>query len=359
MIHSSAPGKILWIGGYSVLERPNISLITTVNARVHAYIKERTDEKIILDMPQFRIRKEISELKNSEIKTAKFVLSAIKTIKEYIQNKKGFEIKTISEDAFSVNAGKSGLGSSAAVTVASIGALLKLNGIEDKELLHKLSQYAHANAQGKVGSGFDIASAVYGTISYSRYSASLITLNDKSKIKELVTSTWDYKIEKVQWPKHFKIIVGNFIRQNTSTQEMIEKVREFKKNNPEKYKILIDKLNKENEKTIEFINNLEKFKLHFNNARLLTKELGELSGAEIEPEKSTKLIEKLVKNGAYVAKLPGAGGGDSIAAICLDKKSKEKIKNLLKQNKEIELLNIKVEDKGFIVEEIELNNENL
>lgn len=36
-------------------------------------------------------------------------------------------------------------------------------------LLHNIAQFAHAAAQGKVGSGFDVSSAVYGTHQYSRF----------------------------------------------------------------------------------------------------------------------------------------------------------------------------------------------
>jgi len=35
--------------------------------------------------------------------------------------------------------------------------------LADRRLVHNLAQLVHANAQGKIGSGFDIAAAVYGT----------------------------------------------------------------------------------------------------------------------------------------------------------------------------------------------------
>ena len=88
---------------------------------------------------------------------------------------------------------KTGLGSSAALTTSLVGALLQFDGIVDLnsgsgsnsatttgiatgteststtsptkelELIHNLAQVAHSLAQGKVGSGFDVSSAVYGT----------------------------------------------------------------------------------------------------------------------------------------------------------------------------------------------------
>ena len=41
-----------------------------------------------------------------------------------------------------------------------------------RELIHNLAQYAHSLAQGKVGSGFDVSSAMYGSHIYTRFDPS-------------------------------------------------------------------------------------------------------------------------------------------------------------------------------------------
>lgn len=74
---------------------------------------------------------------------------------------------------------KTGMGSSAALATSLVGALLswfkviRLNSTvkiaEDRRVLHNLAQLAHAVAQGKIGSGFDVAAAVYGTQIYKRF----------------------------------------------------------------------------------------------------------------------------------------------------------------------------------------------
>ncbi len=70
-----------------------------------------------------------------------------------------------------VEVAKTGLGSSAALTTSLVGGLLKWFGVvnlvdgadsEERRIIHNLSQLVHANAQGKIGSGFDVAAAVYG-----------------------------------------------------------------------------------------------------------------------------------------------------------------------------------------------------
>lgn len=74
---------------------------------------------------------------------------------------------------------KTGLGSSAALVSSVSAAVLAFmnvlqqhaNGdvaVESKQLVHDVAQIAHGLAQGKVGSGFDVCSAVMGSIRYCR-----------------------------------------------------------------------------------------------------------------------------------------------------------------------------------------------
>lgn len=69
--------------------------------------------------------------------------------------------------ALSSAAGKLGLGSSAAVAAAGVGAMLEAAGCDIEYTLglaHALAQRAHRAAQGGVGSGADVAAAVYGGV---------------------------------------------------------------------------------------------------------------------------------------------------------------------------------------------------
>ena len=90
---------------------------------------------------------------------------------------------------------KTGLGSSAALITSLVTALVVhlaivpasslTNGSrprstvdsdtqQDLEFIHNTSQYIHCLAQGKVGSGFDISSAVYGSQVYRRFNDSVL-----------------------------------------------------------------------------------------------------------------------------------------------------------------------------------------
>ena len=81
---------------------------------------------------------------------------------------------------------KTGLGSSAALTTSLVSALLlHLQVVEttaakwDLAFLHNAAQFVHCAAQGKVGSGFDVSSAVWGSQIYRRF--------DPDAIKDLMT----------------------------------------------------------------------------------------------------------------------------------------------------------------------------
>ncbi|KAJ1029958.1 hypothetical protein NDA16_000871 [Ustilago loliicola] len=75
---------------------------------------------------------------------------------------------------------KTGLGSSAAMTTSLVACfLLHLQAVvpdgpdsietEDLALIHNLAQLAHCAAQGKVGSGFDVSAAIWGSQLYRRF----------------------------------------------------------------------------------------------------------------------------------------------------------------------------------------------
>lgn len=83
---------------------------------------------------------------------------------------------------------KTGLGSSAALITSLVAALLVHFGAvtpsaldssstesDGHALIHNTSQFIHCLAQGKVGSGFDVASAVYGSQLYTRFNPNVIS----------------------------------------------------------------------------------------------------------------------------------------------------------------------------------------
>lgn len=83
------------------------------------------------------------------------------------------------------NVHKTGLGSSAALITSLVSALLLHfsaippssftdHNSEGRRLAHNLAQYVHCMAQGKVGSGFDVSAAVFGSHLYTRFNPAVL-----------------------------------------------------------------------------------------------------------------------------------------------------------------------------------------
>lgn len=290
----------------------------------------------------------------------------MKFLREKGENVSGIRLTTVSDPAFAIGGQKTGLGGSAAATVATVAAILDRFGFDaysNIEKVHRISQLAHSITQGKIGSGFDVACSTFGSCIYSRYSTYIIenisNVSDASVIANVIESEWDYSLNPMTLPQGFFPLLA-FTNRSVTTSQMVNKVISFKTKQPQYYEVLIKKLNYINQKAVDElqrickfseekpeiygqvlnvlnnavdVNGTRKLRMYLNlfrnfrgflkQGRLLAKELGIASGAPIESDEFTEIIEDAEVNGAFIAKLVGAGGGDIIAAICLsDEKAK-------------------------------------
>ncbi len=319
MVKVSAPGKLMLFGDHAVVHgRPCI--VTAVNHRMSVEMEKREDSKIIINAPEMNINDytvSTNELNKEHPKEVKFVAVAIKNFFEKYNLKSGLNIKTKSE--FS---SKFGFGSSSAVTVCTIKALSELFkiGMTEKEIFD-LAYKTVLDIQG-VGSGFDIAAAIYGGTLYF--------------------VTGGKTIEKLDM-KNLPLIVGyTGIKADTAT--LVRMVAEKKKKNSYvdanfdlAEKIVFDaKLHLEND------NHNVVGELMNSNHGLLNS-LG-VSSAELE-----NLIHSAHKAGAYGAKLSGAGGGDCMIALAPEEK-KEVVKKAIENAGGI-IIPVETNAKGVRVEE--------
>ncbi|MCL5239430.1 MAG: hypothetical protein M1286_03090 [Candidatus Marsarchaeota archaeon] len=364
------------------MERPNVGYVTTVDAGVHARVKLRSDNTIVLDVPQFdqRISGSIDPSSCRVLMNEPAELHLVKTALQIAlmyahatgHALSGLSLRTENDGALAyvisenrLKIAKAGLGSSAAVTVATISAVLKAFGVgvEENDALHKLSQLAHAVATGKVGSGFDIAAATHGDIIYSRYSPEIVRSFPAEYVGEDVRAiterSWDYSIEHLPLPRAFDFLMASFSGNAAITTSMARSAGQFKQEQPERYSQAVGEMNKENELSISHLRKISRgdisegtlsdFKEAFDRARLATKRFGEMSGVGIEPDDATSLIEESKKNGAFVAKLPGAGGYDSIAALVRNHagtSDTERLKNFWSSSSSLQLLGVARHDGG-------------
>ncbi|KAI7994315.1 Phosphomevalonate kinase, peroxisomal [Camellia lanceoleosa] len=147
---------------------------------------------------------------------------------------------------------KTGLGSSAAMTTAVVAALLhylravnlptfseqqhqeKENSV-DLDVVHVIAQTAHCIAQGKVGSGFDVSSAVYGSQRYVRFSPEVISsAQDAVKgkaieevIGDVLNGKWDHEQTKFSLPPLMNLLLGEPGAGGSSTVSMVGAVKKW------------------------------------------------------------------------------------------------------------------------------------
>ncbi|KAJ8568181.1 hypothetical protein K7X08_020903 [Anisodus acutangulus] len=73
--------------------------------------------------------------------------------------------------------------------------------IVDLDVVHVIAQTAHCIAQGKVGSGFDVSSAVYGSQRYIRFSPEVLSSAQNAGmatpltevIDDVLRAKWDHE----------------------------------------------------------------------------------------------------------------------------------------------------------------------
>ncbi|HLD76407.1 MAG TPA: hypothetical protein VI874_05270, partial [Candidatus Norongarragalinales archaeon] len=325
-------------------------------ARVHAHV--RPGKKIRLSAPQFGIDSYGTweggtfELEK-ESPSSVFSKNAVQSALEYLDFKKisiqPFELETRSDAAFTQGGGKSGLGSSAAVTVAIVSSLLDFHGVSDLHQVHRCAQVAHSRGQGKVGSGYDIAACCFGSQEYKRYTPTLI-----EGYPENAEKPWDYFVRSLPLPSFFHIAMAAFPQEGTSTVSMTKHVKAWKEKDPKAYGTLMRELNEANVNAMAYLEELErgrnrecleKFRTYFENTWNLTAELGRKSGAPIEPKEVKEIIDMSLQNGAFVCKSPGAGVKDALAALCLDAKDKKGL-DAFWESSGLTVLNVSADNAG-------------
>lgn len=252
---------------------------------------------------------------------------------------------------------KTGLGSSAALVTAFTGALLSyylpketfdLSTELGKLHLHNLAQAAHCAAQGKVGSGFDVASAAFGSCLYRRFSPTILSSSPDpltpgfaTQLKHLVNETgegrsekgakWDTEIQRdaVKVPKGLRLVMCD-VSCGSQTPGMVKKVLAWRKEKPEEADVIWSDLHAANESLAKELTalaenkemGLERLRQTFSRIRKGIRVMSEKSGVPIEPPPQTKLIDACEKvQGVIGGVVPGAGGYDAISLLIEDEES--------------------------------------
>lgn len=186
-----------------------------------------------------------------------------------------------------------GFGSSAAATVATLKALALFFQIPMSEREFFDIGYKAVLAVQGTGSGFDVAAAVYGGVLYYAKKGEII---DRIAVEPL------------------PLIIG-YTGQKASTTNLVEKVyRAYNQHKKEVTGIfsLIGKLVEEGKMTLEKADWVRLGQIMTKNHELLTR-------LAVSTPQLDAMVRAAIANGAYGAKLSGAGGGDCMIALSSEK----------------------------------------
>jgi phosphomevalonate kinase len=290
-------------------------------------------------------------------------------------------------------ANKTGLGSSAALVTAFTAAVLSyylptdvfdVTTEADKRRLHNLAQAAHCAAQGKVGSGFDVASAVYGSCLYRRFSPAILSAHGEpgaSKFgKQLVDivnesgvdGKWDTEIVKdqVKVPKGIRLVMCD-VSCGSQTPGMVKQVLAWRKDTGAEAEKVWEGLQEVNEGLAQELVKLaesgskdySELRQRIQAIRQGIRDMSKQSGVPIEPPAQTDLLDACSKvEGVIGGVVPGAGGYDAIALLIEDREEVvEKLRELLSSWKmsgetdgsmgKVSMLGVKQEMSGVRVEQ--------
>ena len=152
-VEASAPGSLMLMGEHAVL-RGQPAIVCAISKRLTATLRPLPGDTVRLHSALGEHETTLSELAPDD--TFRFVLAAIRLLRDRLPG--GFSL-----DIRSRMSHQMGLGSSAAVTVAALGALRAALGDEpDPDGLAEAAIALIRKVQGGVGSGADVAASVHG-----------------------------------------------------------------------------------------------------------------------------------------------------------------------------------------------------
>lgn len=170
---SSAPGSLMILGEHAVLHGyPAVCAAIDKRVFVSIELNQKSIVKIC-SKGKPSTEQSLNSLVVEDNDYYKFVIASVKSVLEFIDIDTGFSISIDSEIDDTV-----GFGSSAAVVVATVSAILKSQGLDitDQELF-LMAKQAIMYAQGGIGSCSDVAASICGgMISMCNYNFSKLSL---------------------------------------------------------------------------------------------------------------------------------------------------------------------------------------
>lgn len=327
MIVTKAPGKLYIAGEYAVIEPGHPAILVAVDQFITVSLKEDLDEGSITsygDMPILWTRDNGKLVLDKRDNRLFYIMAGINIVETYAREqgrKLGFYHLDVVSELESNNGKKYGLGSSAAVTVATVEALCIYYKIpiSDEELF-KLSALAHLKVNNN-GSCGDVAASVYGGwISFSSFDKLWILQEWKNNsISELLNKEWkDLSIESLTPPEELELAIG-WTGLPASTSNLVDNVNDKRIQNDILYRRFLDNSKKCVERMILAFKegDIQEIQRQIQVNRNLLVNMGNNLDIVIETPLLRDLCNTALKFNAY-GKSSGAGGGDCGIVILKD-----------------------------------------
>lgn len=332
IIEASKPGKLILLGEYAVLEQaPCVVAAADKNCIVQVESSEEKEFRLEASNPEiadveFIISQEneiefTSNISADDRQRLRFVTAVLNNI---IDEESGeiepAVINIDTENFYHPGSGdKLGLGASAAITVTLLSALKEYIGKPlTGQALYQEAFPIHKAAQGKLGSGSDIAaSAVEGVIKYT---------------VPQTTAEASNAIEPIVWPEDLHVIPV-WAGKSASTQDLVQQIRVYRDENPADYNKIMEPMIRLSEAGSSAFksSDIEALLDIIPDYAALEQQLGEASKTDIVSEVHRNIAQVVHQAGGSY-KPSGAGSGDMGVAFCNGIDSKMKVQKALQQS---------------------------
>ena len=336
-VQVSAPGKLFLAGEYAVVEAGYPAMIAAINQYLTVTIEASNSGTVFSSQQGITIPWERSgeEIVTQTATSYALIFSAMGVAEAYVralgQQTAAFYALSVDSQLDNSQSGtKYGLGSSGALTVATIKAVLTYYGQEvNAYRLYQLAALSQLQ-QGMAGSFGDLAASSYGgVIAYHSLDRDwLKELLEEHTLLEILDMPWkDVNIERLSLPGTLSLLIG-WTGQAASTDSLVNQVGQGRSQDG-KESSHRDFLQKSKSCLGGIIQacqqgDTERFQAGIAENRRLLQAFASQMNLVIETPSLAKLCQVAEEEGA-VAKSSGAGGGDCGIAFASQAQQAEKI----------------------------------